>query len=334
MLKAQGLSYNEIGESLGWTYTKVNRCITEGRARFLKVYAEIEAGAACERFAPTLAALVGGTATADALLELRPHIRNCPSCRATVRELHATRLGRLAALWPIPVLLSPLRWVSGRFGDAGDGPGAPVAENAVTDPGHIPDVHDALRGIELPEPSMAGGTERLVELKAHLYAWWHRLQGTDVATSAQLAAGAGGGGRVATIGAIVGLCLSSLGAGTVCVVTGVVDNPFLPKPEERRVVVRQRPTPPTTPTPEPRRPERAARAMPSLQPAKPPAVTTERPPPRSSAARPGRPRNHLRPAPAPAPAGATRDFAFEQAAPATQPVPAQAPANGGGEFAP
>ena len=67
MLKAQGLSYQEIGESLGWTYTKVNRCITEGRARFLKVYAEIEAGVECDRFAPTLAALVGGTATADAL---------------------------------------------------------------------------------------------------------------------------------------------------------------------------------------------------------------------------------------------------------------------------
>ena len=72
MLKAQGLSYQEIGESLGWTYTKVNRCITEGRARFLKVYAEIEAGVECDRFAPTLAALVGGTATADALARAPP----------------------------------------------------------------------------------------------------------------------------------------------------------------------------------------------------------------------------------------------------------------------
>jgi RNA polymerase sigma factor (sigma-70 family) len=113
MLKAQGLSYAEIGESLGWSYTKVNRCLTEGRARFLKVYAQIEAGEECERFAPTLAALVGGTASAAALLELRPHIRNCASCRATVRELHATRLGRLGALSPLPLLLAPLRWVAG-----------------------------------------------------------------------------------------------------------------------------------------------------------------------------------------------------------------------------
>ena len=42
--QAQGLSYVEIAEALGWTYTKVNRCITEGRARFLDTYARIEAG--------------------------------------------------------------------------------------------------------------------------------------------------------------------------------------------------------------------------------------------------------------------------------------------------
>ena len=213
VLKAQGLSYREIGESLGWTYTKVNRCITEGRARFLKVYAEIEAGAECERFAPTLAALAGGTATADALLELRPHIRNCPACRATVRRLHANRLGRLAALWPVPVLLAPLRWVRGRFTDP-DQVDAPRPSDPRPARAH-PDLYDAIAGAEPPAP-VAG---RLVDAKAELYAFWHRLQGSDVATSAQLAAGAGGGGRIATIGAIVGLCLSSVGAGTVCVVT-------------------------------------------------------------------------------------------------------------------
>ena len=114
MLKAEGHSYKEISEQLGWTYTKTNRSITEGRARFLKVFAEIETGAECERVAPTLAALVGGTATADALLELRPHLQHCTTCRATVRSLHESRLGRLAALWPIPAVLAPLRWVQGR----------------------------------------------------------------------------------------------------------------------------------------------------------------------------------------------------------------------------
>jgi RNA polymerase sigma factor (sigma-70 family) len=93
MLRAQGLSYREIAESLGWTYTKVNRCVTEGRARFLAVFAGIEAGEECERFAPTLAALVEGTASTASVLELRPHLRNCPACRATVRELHGSRSG-------------------------------------------------------------------------------------------------------------------------------------------------------------------------------------------------------------------------------------------------
>ena len=39
MLKAQGLSYQEIGRRYGWTYTKVNRAITEGRRRFIDVFA-------------------------------------------------------------------------------------------------------------------------------------------------------------------------------------------------------------------------------------------------------------------------------------------------------
>src|SRR5690242_4788979 len=32
LLKAEGLSYDEIGRRFGWSYTKVNRSITEGRA--------------------------------------------------------------------------------------------------------------------------------------------------------------------------------------------------------------------------------------------------------------------------------------------------------------
>ena len=100
MLKAEGLSYVEIGERLGWTYTKVNRCITEGRRRFMRLYEELETGAECERLAPTVVALAQGTATSEALLELRPHLRNCPGCRATVRALHASRLRRVTAFLP------------------------------------------------------------------------------------------------------------------------------------------------------------------------------------------------------------------------------------------
>jgi RNA polymerase sigma factor (sigma-70 family) len=33
VLKGQGYSYREISELTGWTYTKTNRCLAEGRAR-------------------------------------------------------------------------------------------------------------------------------------------------------------------------------------------------------------------------------------------------------------------------------------------------------------
>jgi len=88
-LKAQGLSYAEIAERQQWTYTKVNRCLTEGRRAFLRRYAGIEAGEECERWAPVVAALVDGEATAEQLAAARPHLRRCAGCRATVRELRA-----------------------------------------------------------------------------------------------------------------------------------------------------------------------------------------------------------------------------------------------------
>src|SRR3954451_17874209 len=68
LLKAEGLSYDEIGRRFGWTYTKVNRSIAEGRRRFLKVYSGIEAGEACAGHQEALDALAGGTATSAQIL--------------------------------------------------------------------------------------------------------------------------------------------------------------------------------------------------------------------------------------------------------------------------
>lgn len=105
LLKAEGLSYAEIGEQLNWTYTKVNRCITEGRARFRKAFAVIESGEQCERFAPLLLALVEGEADADTLIRLKPHLRHCSACRAEVRRLHGSRWSSVGAWLPLPGLL-------------------------------------------------------------------------------------------------------------------------------------------------------------------------------------------------------------------------------------
>jgi RNA polymerase sigma factor (sigma-70 family) len=100
MLKAQGLSYQEIGRRFGWTYTKVNRSITEGRARFLKEFRGIEAGEACARHEDAIAALAAGTATSAQVVSIRPHLRHCAACRAAVRELRLSRRQRIALVLP------------------------------------------------------------------------------------------------------------------------------------------------------------------------------------------------------------------------------------------
>src|SRR5215211_1847005 len=87
-LKALGHSYEQICEATGWTYTKVNRCLAEGRKSFLERYAGIESGRECERLAPALSAFVDGEADAAQALDLRMHLRQCLACRAAVRGLH------------------------------------------------------------------------------------------------------------------------------------------------------------------------------------------------------------------------------------------------------
>jgi RNA polymerase sigma factor (sigma-70 family) len=101
-LKAEGHSYNDISAITGWSYTKVNRCLTEGRRSFLDRYAGIESGAECERWAPIISAMVDGEATPEQILELRPHLRNCPGCRATLKALQDSS-APLAAVLPVPL---------------------------------------------------------------------------------------------------------------------------------------------------------------------------------------------------------------------------------------
>jgi RNA polymerase sigma factor (sigma-70 family) len=87
-LKALGHSYEQICEATGWTYTKVNRCLAEGRKSFLERYAGIESGQECERLASLLSAFVDGEADAAQTVQLRRHLRHCMGCRAAVRGLH------------------------------------------------------------------------------------------------------------------------------------------------------------------------------------------------------------------------------------------------------
>ena len=104
-LRAQGHSYSDIGAITGWSYTKVNRCLSEGRRSFLERYEGIESGAECERWLPVLSAVADGEASAEQLVDLRPHLRNCPGCRATLRALRDSSKP-LAALLPVPLAVA------------------------------------------------------------------------------------------------------------------------------------------------------------------------------------------------------------------------------------
>jgi RNA polymerase sigma factor (sigma-70 family) len=104
LLRAEGYSYKQICEETGFSYTKVNRCLAEGRKAFLDRVAGIEAGVECDRLAPLLSRLADGEATAEDMAALRPHMRSCLSCRAALREYRGAP-SRVAAL--LPVLAAP-----------------------------------------------------------------------------------------------------------------------------------------------------------------------------------------------------------------------------------
>ncbi len=104
-LRAEGLSYREICTRTGWTYTRTNRAITEGRRALIDRLGAIESGAECERWEPLLSALADGEVGAGDLAHLRTHLRSCPACRATLRDFH-TAPAQVAAL--VPAGLVPL----------------------------------------------------------------------------------------------------------------------------------------------------------------------------------------------------------------------------------
>jgi RNA polymerase sigma factor (sigma-70 family) len=167
-LKAQGLSYQEIAARQSWTYTKVNRCLTEGRKAFLERYAGIEAGEECRRWAPVVSALVDGEATAREVREVRTHLRHCAGCRSTVRELRASGPS-LAGVLPA-------------------GAAAPAALESMPEPGGLlARVYEALAG---------GVHERAVGSAVKLQA------AAEAAATGKVAAVAASAAAIATGGAV------------------------------------------------------------------------------------------------------------------------------------
>ena len=119
ILKAEGYSYQEIQEITGWTYTKVNRCMAEGRKRFLGVFAEIESGDRCEQWARGLSLIADGEDGEQDLTELRIHLRTCAICRARLREYRRVPKRALGLGLPLP-LLGLVDWFDSRGAAAHD----------------------------------------------------------------------------------------------------------------------------------------------------------------------------------------------------------------------
>lgn len=102
-LLAEGYSYAEIGEITGFSATKINRCLAEGRERFRGLIARSEAGQRCTELGPLLSAFCDGETGPGEAATLREHLRACPGCRATLRAYRAAPAAA-AALAPVAPL--------------------------------------------------------------------------------------------------------------------------------------------------------------------------------------------------------------------------------------
>jgi hypothetical protein len=98
-LLAQGYSYAEIGAKTGFSQTKVNRVLAEGRDRFRSLISSSEDGSRCRDLQPLLSAFCDGEAGMRDAAVVREHLRACAHCRATMRAYRvAPRIA--AALLP------------------------------------------------------------------------------------------------------------------------------------------------------------------------------------------------------------------------------------------
>ncbi len=98
-LLAAGYSYAEIGEITGFSRTKINRCLAEGRERFRRIVAGSESGSRCTELAPLLSAFCDGEASPGDAAAVREHLRACAPCRAAMRSYRAAP-ATVAALAP------------------------------------------------------------------------------------------------------------------------------------------------------------------------------------------------------------------------------------------
>ena len=205
-LKAQGYSYAEIGEMTGWSYTKINRCMAEGRKRFLQVFADIEQGRRCEELSAALSAMADGEGANGSTEALNFHLKSCAACRAKLRTFRAIP-DKVFELMP-----------AGPAADLASGGGLHewVAQ-------HIGAAADKVRelGYSL---AARGGAE------------------TDAASIA--AAGGARGAGMAAVAKVLAVCGATVAGGAACVAGGVVDAGVVGDGSRDVKPVQERPTVP------------------------------------------------------------------------------------------
>jgi RNA polymerase sigma factor (sigma-70 family) len=136
-LLAEGYSYREIEQITGFSQTKINRCLAEGRARFRRALTRSADGSRCAELDATLSAYCDGQAGREDVVAVREHLRACPTCRATLRAYRAAPATAAALAPALPLgrnlvdrLRDALAGVATRFGGGGGGTADSLAQVA------------------------------------------------------------------------------------------------------------------------------------------------------------------------------------------------------------
>jgi RNA polymerase sigma factor (sigma-70 family) len=131
-LLAEGYSYVEIGKLTGFSQTKVNRCLAEGRERFRSLLSRSQDGARCEEMRPLISAFCDGEARRSDAAQLREHLHACASCRATLRAYRAAPRAAAALAPTLPGARSLLDRLHDAWGAVSSRLGGGTAESALS----------------------------------------------------------------------------------------------------------------------------------------------------------------------------------------------------------
>lgn len=107
LLRAEGLDYAAIQSVTGFSYAKVNRCLSEGRAALREGFERINSGVECRRLENSLSLMADGMLESSRRREMKRHLRGCVACRATLREYRLAP-ARVAAVLPLAVFANGL----------------------------------------------------------------------------------------------------------------------------------------------------------------------------------------------------------------------------------